>query len=97
MAPIDSRLYKPVRTTGILYATKGTAEPFSKLRWGRGRGSAWKREPYATLLQGKCPSSPLFLDQTEARRAEKIFLETGPSPYLKVWIQALGNCKRQNK
>ena len=43
---------------------------------------------------GPCP--PLFLDQTEARRAEKNFLETPPPlpkglddfppPYLKVWI-----------
>ena len=32
------------------------------------------------------PPPPLFLDQTEARRAEKIFLETGPLFYLRVWI-----------
>ena len=32
----------------------------------------------------------LFLDQTEARRAEKILLQTAPlppHPYLKVWIR----------
>ena len=30
---------------------------------------------------------PLFLDQTEARKAEKIiFLRPGPSPYLSVWM-----------
>ena len=29
---------------------------------------------------------PLFLDQTEGRMAEKKFFETGPPPYLKVWI-----------
>ena len=31
---------------------------------------------------------PLFLDQTEARRAENVFffLKTGSPPYLKVWI-----------
>ena len=28
--------------------------------------------------RGPAPSSPLFLDQTEARRAENIFLETAP-------------------
>ena len=28
----------------------------------------------------------LFLDQTEAQRAEKIFLETAPPPYLRVWM-----------
>ena len=38
MAPIDPRLYKPERTTVIHYATKGTAEHFSKLGWGKGRG-----------------------------------------------------------
>ena len=30
---------------------------------------------------------PLLLDQTEAQRAEKIFLET-PPPYLRVWMTA---------
>jgi len=34
------------------------------------------------------PASPLFLDQTEARRAEKMFLETAhpPTPYHRVWM-----------
>ena len=33
---------------------------------------------------------PLFLDQTEARRAEKkFFWETGPPPFLRVWMTAL--------
>ena len=37
-------------------------------------------------------SPPLFLDQTEAWRAEKILLETAPTPppplpYPKVWIR----------
>ena len=37
--------------------------------------------------QGRGPGSPLFLDQTEARRAEKNFGETGPPlHYLKFWI-----------
>ena len=30
----------------------------------------------------------LFLDQTEARRAEKNFLETEPPPYLRIWMAA---------
>ena len=35
---------------------------------------------------GRGPS-PLFLDQTEAQRPEKIiFLRPGPSPYLSVWM-----------
>ena len=32
------------------------------------------------------PGLPLFLDQIEARRAEKIFFETGLPPYLRVWM-----------
>ena len=29
---------------------------------------------------------PLFLDQNEARRAEKFFFEACPTPYLRVWM-----------
>ena len=33
------------------------------------------------------PAPPLFLDQTEARRAEKVFLgDRPPPPYLRVWM-----------
>ena len=32
---------------------------------------------------------PLFLDQKEAPRAEKIFYEIGPARYLRVWKTAL--------
>ena len=42
-------------------------------------------------IQGRGPPPPLFLDKTEARRAEKTFLRPpppSPSPtYLKVWIR----------
>ena len=31
---------------------------------------------------------PLFLDQTEARRAEKNFYKTRPPPYLRIWMTA---------
>ena len=31
------------------------------------------------------PRSPLFLNQTEAQRAEKFFWKTAP-PYLRVWM-----------
>ena len=48
---------------------------------GASRGGAWE----ANL--------PLFLDQTEARRAEKNFFKTAPplptptpTPYLRVWM-----------
>ena len=37
---------------------------------------------------GPSHPSPLFLDQTEARRAEKNFLEDRTSPYLRVWMTA---------
>ena len=37
-------------------------------------------------LGGRPP--PLFLHQTEARRAEKIFLETGHPPCLRDWMTA---------
>ena len=33
---------------------------------------------------------PLFLDQNEARSAEKIFFEAAPHPYLRVWMTATG-------
>ena len=34
------------------------------------------------------PPPPLFLDQTEARRAEKIFWGAPGPPYLRVWMTA---------
>ena len=35
------------------------------------------------------PGPPLFLDQNEARRAEKNFFETAPSPpHLRAWMTA---------
>ena len=38
--------------------------------------------------KGGARASPLFLDQTEAQRAEKFFFETAaPAPYLKMWIR----------
>ena len=40
-------------------------------------------------IQGRRPCPPpLFLDQTEARRVGKKFFETGPPPYLRVWMTA---------
>ena len=37
---------------------------------------------------GGDPQPPLFVDQSEAQRAKKRFLETGPPPYLRVWMTA---------
>ena len=50
-----------------------------KMQWqiqGRGPG-------------GGAPPSPLFLDQTEARRAGKFFFLVRAPPYLRVWMTAL--------
>ena len=39
--------------------------------------------------------APLFLDQTKAQMAEKIFLESAPPPpYLKVWIR---HCSKEEE
>ena len=47
--------------------------------------------------QGRGPGSPLFLAQTEARRAEKNLGETGPPPPLsQVLDLAMGNAKGFN-
>ena len=40
----------------------------------------WPRWP------GPSPPPPLFLDETEAQRAKKIFEDQAPPPYLKAWI-----------
>ena len=37
-------------------------------------------------VMGLGEGHPLFLDQTEARRAEKNFFETGPLPFVRVWM-----------
>ena len=37
---------------------------------------------FAVADPGDGPAPPLFLDQTEARRAEYILLETGPAPII---------------
>jgi len=45
--------------------------------------------PVADLGEGPAPPSPLSLDQTEARGAEKNLLWPPPSPaYLRVWMTA---------
>ena len=61
------------------------------------------KRQYSVADPGEGPGAPLFFDQNEARRAEKIYLEIVPSlsqglddrprplppspPYLKVWIR----------
>ena len=41
--------------------------------------------------EGPAPPPPLFLDQTEARRAEKYFFgdQLTPLPHIRVWMTAL--------
>ena len=53
-------------------------------RTGGARGAIRMLTAVADLGEGSGP--PLFLDQTEARRAENIFLETAPPPYLRFWM-----------
>ena len=63
---------------------------FWRSRWRRRRGilNSLVLKPVANPRERPGgPPSPLFLDQTEVRRAEKIFFETGRPPYLKVWIR----------
>ena len=49
-------------------------------------------QPYAMSVadpnppRGGTRAPPLFLDQTEVRRAEKIFLRLLPPPFLRVWM-----------
>ena len=40
--------------------------------------SGWGVENGGSGGRGRGPGPPLFFDQNEARRAEKVFLETGP-------------------
>ena len=59
-----------------------------------GREKPWGRvcqRAYFTVAdpeEGPDPPPRLFFDQNEARRPVKIFLETGHSPYLRVWMTA---------
>ena len=50
----------------------------------------WREVPGAVADSGEGPGRPgpplLTLDQTEARRAEKKFFETGRPPYRRVWM-----------
>ena len=48
-------------------------------------------ETYQWRIQGRGQGGgapPLFLDQTEAQRAEKNFFGGCPPPYLRVWMTA---------
>ena len=58
-----------------------SALQFEQNHWriqGRGRGTCPPPQP-----------PPLFLDQTEARRAEKKLFGDHPPPYLRVWMTPL--------
>jgi len=56
-----------------------------KYSWTRIKEPPIKQPEVAHPGKGPVPP-PLFLNQIEARRAEKHFFETAP-PYLKVWIR----------
>ena len=42
-----------------------------------------EKTPNHCRIEGRAPT--LFIEQTEARRAEKNFFETTPLPYLRAW------------
>ena len=50
------------------------------------KGLWWVSTAVADPCEGQPP--PLFLYHTETRRTEKHFLETGPPPFLRVWMIA---------
>ena len=68
MAPIDPRLYKPERTTVIHYATQGTAEHFSKLGWGKGRGSGRLTAVGIGALDSPLSNPLFFLEKAQKAR-----------------------------
>ena len=43
-----------------------------------------EKTPNQCRIEGRAPT--LFIEQTEARRAEKNFFETAPLPYLRAWM-----------
>ena len=43
-----------------------------------------EKTPNQCRIEGRTPT--LFIEQTEARRAEKNFFETAPLPYLRAWM-----------
>ena len=43
-----------------------------------------EKTPNQCRMEGRGPT--LFIEQTEARRAEKNFFETAPLPYLRAWM-----------
>ena len=53
------------------------------------RGSYALGYPVAYPGEGPGGRSPLFLEKTEARRAEKKFWSPPPSPYLRFWTTGL--------
>ena len=75
----------PLRNTKLTYCpgiaalTKKPEDSGYEISGGS-RGGAWGAAPP--------PPSHLILDQTEAQRAEKIFLGDQPPPYLRVWMTA---------
>ena len=43
-----------------------------------------EKTPNQCRIEGRAPT--LFIEQTEARRAEKKIFETAPPPYLRAWM-----------
>ena len=87
------------RQTSV-YTTSGVVtwrEKAIRLHGERGKAGYWKVSIFVTefckWIQGRGPpppSPPLFLDQTEARRAGKVMFGDHPPPlrYVRVWMTA---------
>ena len=50
------------------------------------QGNVWRSMRRISVVDPGEASPPLFLDQTEAQRAEKKFFWDCPLPYLRVWM-----------
>ena len=67
---------------------KAISERVGVASWGFCLGALSKIDEQAISYSGGSREGgpPLFVDQTEAQRAKKLFLETAPPPYLRVWM-----------
>ena len=83
--PRLQRFPPPPPTSGIQFLLKKIRNPVPENR----RFTAWSPEfktSGGSRRGARWTRPPLFLHQTEARRAEKNFFETGPPPFVRVWM-----------
>ena len=83
--PRLQRFPPPPPTSGIQFLLKKIRNPVPENR----RFTAWSPEfktSGGSRRGARWTRPPLFLHQTEARRAEKNFLQTGPPLFVRVWM-----------